>query len=97
MLRACLLLPTAIALPIQPAIQPDGVAGKTLELVSFAEGAKNAYTWTDLNDPVMGGQSSSTWTIDTKVHKTAVWDGEVRARSLSLPAFRVCFVRRGAR
>ena len=73
MLRACLLLPTALAVPIQP----DGAAGKTLtiELVSFAEGAKNAFTWTDLNDPVMGGRSTSTFKVE---HGRGVFDGVCR-------------------
>ena len=49
-----------------------------VDLVTF-DGAKDTtYHWKDLNDPVMGGESSSTWTIDTQVHKTAVWDGEAR-------------------
>ena len=73
MLRACLLLPTVLALPIQPGL--EGGAAGTLELVSFAEGAKNAYTWTDLNDPVMGGRSTSTFKVE---HGRGVFDGVCR-------------------
>ena len=73
MLRACLLLPTVLSLPIQP--DGAGKTAKTLELVSFAEGAKNAYTWTDLNDPVMGGRSTSTFKVE---HGRGVFDGVCR-------------------
>ena len=71
------LAATAAAASLRGApANPNGV-----DLVTF-DGAKGTtYKWKDLNDPVMGGESSSTWTIDTQVHKTAVWDGEVRSRA----------------
>ena len=31
-----------------------------ITLVSFGKGEKTNYHWTDLNDPVMGGKSTST-------------------------------------
>lgn len=59
-----------------------------VDLVTFDGAAGTTFSWKDLNDPVMGGKSSSTWTIDTKVAKSAVWDGEVRVvPSLKAPGF----------
>ena len=40
-----------------------GGDGKTLDLVTFNEGDQTNYKWTDLNDPVMGGVSHSTFKV----------------------------------
>lgn len=58
------------------------------KLVTFDGASGTTFSWKALNDPVMGGASSSTWTIDSKGNKTAVWDGEVRiVPSLKAPGF----------
>merc|ERR1719183_2317729 len=58
-----------------------------IELVSFAAGSPHLYTWTDLNDPVMGGLSTSSF----KVHPDeaiGVFNGTVRiVPSLKAPGF----------
>ena len=62
-----------------------GGGGKTLDLVTFVEGAKNNYRWTDLNDPVMGGRSTSTFKVEGG---KGIFDGVCRiVPSLKAPGF----------
>ncbi len=57
-------------------------------LATFDGSSKTTFKWKDLNDPVMGGVSSSTWDIDTNKTKSAIWNGEVRiVPSLNAPGF----------
>lgn len=60
----------------------------TVDLVTFDGKEKSTtWTWKDLNDPVMGGQSTSTWVINETLG-TAVWDGETKiVPSLKAPGF----------
>lgn len=60
----------------------------SVDLVTFdGSDEKTSWSWKDLNDPVMGGQSESTWTIN-KTAGVAVWDGEVKiVPSLKAPGF----------
>merc|ERR1711871_1368362 len=68
-------------------------AGKISEssitkLATFDGATSTTYKWKDLNDPVMGGVSTSTWTIDKTKSKTAIWNGEVKnVPSLKAPGF----------
>jgi|EP00505_MAST-04D_sp_SCG-Rhode-Island_P003259 peptide methionine sulfoxide reductase MsrB len=63
-------------------------AEQVTKLVTFDGATGTTYKWKDLNDPVMGGQSVSTWHIDADKSKTAVWDGEVKiVPSLKAPGF----------
>jgi len=56
-------------------------------LVSFDGAAGTTFTFQELNDPVMGGQSTGTWQVDT-VNKVGVFDGEVaNVPSLKAPGF----------
>lgn len=62
-----------------------GGGGKTLDLVTFNEGDKTNYRWTDLNDPVMGGRSTSTFKVEGG---KGVFDGVCRiVPSLRAPGF----------
>jgi hypothetical protein len=58
-----------------------------VQLATF-DGAKDtSFTWRLTNDPVMGGRSHSTWSID-KDSKIAKWDGAVEiVPSLKAPGF----------
>lgn len=58
------------------------------KLATFDGAASTTYKWKDLNDPVMGGVSTSTWKIDKTNSKTAIWNGEVKVvPSLKAPGF----------
>lgn len=59
-----------------------------VELVTFdGDATTGSYDWQLLNDPVMGGVSNSTWTIDTD-KKMAHWVGDCNiVPSLKAPGF----------
>jgi hypothetical protein len=62
-----------------------GGGGKTLDLVTFNEGDKTNYAWTDLNDPVMGGRSTSTFKVEGG---KGIFDGVCRiVPQLKAPGF----------
>merc|ERR1719498_1166336 len=63
-------------------------ASSFVDLVTFdGEDKSTTWTWKDLNDPVMGGQSESTWHINETLG-AAVWDGETKiVPSLKAPGF----------
>ena len=46
-------------------------------LATFDGASGTTFDWEAVNDPVMGGQSESTFTVD-KANAKAVWDGEVK-------------------
>ena len=57
-------------------------------LATFDNAKSTTFKWKDVNDPVMGGKSSSTWEIDASKSKSASWNGEVRiVPSLKAPGF----------
>jgi ABC-type multidrug transport system permease subunit len=63
-----------------------GAATETV-LLSFDKSSSETTSskWTLTNDPVMGGLSSSNWTVDD-VNQKGIWDGVVRiVPSLSAP------------
>lgn len=66
-----LVLGTAAA-PVESASDADSVT-----LVSFDAHGASEHKWAAVNDPVMGGQSFSTFSVDTADEK-AVWEGEVK-------------------
>lgn len=51
-------------------------AGK-VPLATFDGSKETTWSWETVNDPVMGGKSSSTFQVDSS-RKLGVWDGEVR-------------------
>lgn len=62
-------------------------AASTVDVVTFDGAAATTHTFTELNDPVMGGKSTGTWTTDS-VNKVGVFDGEVvDVPSLKAPGF----------
>jgi len=66
--------------PAPPQPQKKGVV-----VVDFAEGSKTRFAWTDLNDPVMGGLSTSSFREE---HSLGVFNGTVRVvPSLKAPGF----------
>jgi len=67
----------SIALPIASGLT-------SIPLVTFDGTAATSFTFTELNDPVMGGQSTGTWTQST----IGIFDGTVNTvPSLSAPGF----------
>ena len=79
---ATLLLPVVAAVPL--ALDAPSAA-KTLDLVTFEEGDKTNFKWTDLNDPVMGGRSTSTFKVEGG---KGVFDGVCRiVPQLKAPGF----------
>lgn len=64
------------------------LADETVDLVTYSGKDKSStWSWKVLNDPVMGGQSTSTWHIN-KTLGVAVWDGETKiVPSLKAPGF----------
>jgi len=66
------------------AVQLGSAAGVTL--ATFDGAPATTFTFTELNDPVMGGKSTGTWTVDPK--KFGVFDGDVAdVPSLKAPGF----------
>lgn len=64
--------------------QLRGRPGQNILLVSF-DSDSTEYPWTTVNDPVMGGASTSTITVSSGV---GVWEGEVRVVDfLDAPGF----------
>jgi len=62
-------------------------AAAKVELVTFDGSAGTSWNFKELNDPVMGGQSTGTWHVDTAGH-FGVFDGEVvNVPSLKAPGF----------
>ena len=79
---ATLLLPAVAAVPLALDAPSDA---KTLDLVTFKEGDKTNFKWADLNDPVMGGRSTSTFTVEDG---KGVFDGVCRiVPQLKAPGF----------
>lgn len=64
-----------------------GALATNLPLATF-DGAKGTtWSWQAVNDPVMGGSSSSTFSVDSE-RSLGIWDGEVRIVSfLGAPGF----------
>jgi len=54
-----------------------GVAGKVVPIATFDGDSATTWPWQTVNDPVMGGQSNSTFHTDS-ARALGVWDGEVR-------------------
>lgn len=80
------LISVSVATSAPPAPGPSPPAN-AIELVSFAAGSPHLYTWTDLNDPVMGGLSTSTFKVNTD-DAVGVFNGTVRiVPSLKAPGF----------
>jgi len=62
-------------------------AAAKVELVTFDGSAGTTWNFKELNDPVMGGQSTGTWHVDT-AGRFGVFDGEVvNVPSLKAPGF----------
>eukprot|EP00939_MAST-03C_sp_MAST-3C-sp1_P001293 g1293.t1 len=63
-------------------------SSSSVDLVTFDGKEKSTtWTWKVLNDPVMGGQSTSTWEINQTIG-IAIWDGETKiVPSLKAPGF----------
>lgn len=77
---------STMALPRVPASNSDSSAG--LVIASFDGTKGSSYKWAAENDPVMGGQSVSTFTEKNGV---AVWKGEVKiVPFLHAPGFCTC-------
>lgn len=57
--------------------QQQVAAAKRMPLATFDGASGTTFTWEAVNDPVMGGQSESTFTVDRGQH-VAVWTGEVK-------------------
>lgn len=70
---ACLLPALATALPVARSVPEHG----DLPLVTFDGTPASTHAFETVNDPVMGGASTSEFSVDTAQH-TGVWDGEVR-------------------
>jgi len=65
---------------------PALVASSAVKLITFDGDATTTHEFKELNDPVMGGKSSGTWTVDASGF--GVFDGEVvDVPSLSAPGF----------
>merc|ERR550532_2683215 len=64
-----------------------GAAADTITLATF-DGAKGTtHTWTEKNDPVMGGESTGTFEVDHGMN-LGIFQGEVvNAPSLQAPGF----------
>jgi len=54
-----------------------GVASKVVPIATFDGDSKTTWPWQTVNDPVMGGQSNSTFHTDS-ARALGVWEGEVR-------------------
>merc|ERR1711924_9347 len=77
---------TAMRLVIA-AISLGAALAADITLVSFTPNSKASHKFTELNDPVMGGKSTGTWTVDTK-DGMGVFDGSVvDVPSLKAPGF----------
>lgn len=77
LLPLCLALLSAVASAQQPGVV----------LATFDNAQGTTWTWEALNDPVMGGLSTSSYKINETAH-TIVWDGIVRiVPSLKAPGF----------
>jgi len=74
--------------PIVPALLACSTAAAAeVALVSFDGNKDTTFKFVELNDPVMGGQSTGTWRIDG-AGKFGVFDGEVvNVPSLKAPGF----------
>lgn len=69
------------------AISLGAALAADITLVSFTPNSKATHKFNELNDPVMGGQSTGTWTVDTK-DGMGVFDGSVvDVPSLKAPGF----------
>ena len=69
------------------AISLGAALAADITLVSFTPNSKATHKFTELNDPVMGGKSTGTWTVDTK-DGMGVFDGSVvDVPSLKAPGF----------
>jgi len=78
---SCFRIATAVA----TAVQLGAASGVTL--ATFDGAAGTTFTFTELNDPVMGGKSTGTWTLDSK-NKVGIFDGDVEdVPSLKAPGF----------
>mmetsp|Transcript_12472 Transcript_12472/g.43650 ORF Transcript_12472/g.43650 Transcript_12472/m.43650 type:complete len:277 (-) Transcript_12472:148-978(-) len=78
----------ALLAAIAIGVTPTSASAPGIELVTFDGANGTTFKWKDLNDPVMGGRSSSTWSIDTSAGQ-AHWNGTVRiVPSLKAPGVR---------
>jgi len=64
-------------LALLAAVSAAVASGKSLPIATFDGKAESTWTWETVNDPVMGGKSSSTFHVDGS-RSVGVWDGEVR-------------------
>ena len=71
--------------PLLLLLPPSTLGMKDVTIKSF--GNPPSHTWISINDPVMGGQSTATFTID-KITKVGIFAGEVKdVPSLQAPGF----------
>merc|ERR1719181_1507748 len=60
----------------------------TMVLATFGDKSKTDYKWAEQNDPVMGGQSYGSWSVDTSSPAHGVFTGQVKNVSfLHAPGF----------
>merc|ERR1719224_74986 len=68
-------------------LAPRPAPAQYVDLVTFDGAAGTTFVWTKTNDPVMGGQSYSNFTIDQQAQELQ-WSGTVRTvPSLDAPGF----------
>merc|ERR1719235_2732975 len=69
-------------------LMSHGVAhAYAIDLATFDGETATTFTFVELNDPVMGGQSTGTWHVDTTAME-GIFDGEVKdVPSLKAPGF----------
>lgn len=58
-------------------ILTTAVTSKVVPIATFDGNSKTTWPWQTVNDPVMGGQSNSTFHVDS-TRALGVWEGEVR-------------------
>jgi len=69
------------------ALFASSASAASIPLVSFDGASGTTFAFKELNDPVMGGKSSGTWSVDSS-SKIGVFDGEVvDVPSLKAPGF----------
>lgn len=80
-------LSTVLALAFVAIASADVDPTSVKKIVTFDNAKSTTQKWKNLNDPVMGGQSNSTYKIDTTA-KQVTWEGDVKiVPSLKAPGF----------
>ncbi len=83
----CSLGKITVELFKKPTAEAEAAASDYVDIVTFDGAKSTTYTFHDLNDPVMGGLSKSTFTVD-KTGGFAVFNGTVAVvPSLKAPGF----------